>query len=131
MYEYNALVVRVVDGDTVDVILDLGFDVRLKSRVRLYGIDAPESRTRDLEEKKYGLAAKEFLEKNLAVSSKCVVQTSYDGRGKFGRVLGTFLVHDVSLNQLLVDFGLAVEYSGQNKEEIKAAHLANRKILKL
>ena len=88
MYEYKCKVVRVVDGDTVDVDIDLGFGVWLrKQRVRLVGIDTPESRTKDLEEKKYGLAAKEFLTK-WVTSGGLTIKTIKDARGKFGRILG-------------------------------------------
>ena len=93
MFEYNCKIVRVVDGDTVDVDIDLGFDVWLKKqRIRLYGVDTPESRTRDLEEKKYGFAAKAFVEKHIPVGSKQILRTKLDdARGKFGRILGEFV----------------------------------------
>ena len=88
MYEYKCKVVHIVDGDTVDIDIDLGFGVWLRDqRVRLYGIDTPESRTRDLEEKKYGLAAKEFLTKWLS-SGTVSIKTHKDAKGKFGRILG-------------------------------------------
>ena len=79
MYQYNCKIVKVVDGDTVDVDIDLGFDVWLKKqRIRLYGVDTPESRTRDLEEKKYGLAAKAFVESYLPVGSMTLVASSVE-----------------------------------------------------
>ena len=92
MYEYSCRLVRVIDGDTVDVDIDLGFDIILKKqRVRLAGIDTPESRTSDLEEKKYGLAAKKFLTEHLAYNNpnnKVILRTTmYDAKGKFGRIL--------------------------------------------
>ena len=130
MYEYRCKITRVVDGDTVDVDIDLGFGVWLhKERVRIYGIDTPESRTRDLEEKKYGLAAKAFLKKSLGLNP--ILSTSRDGKGKFGRILGTFIVEyddgsRIDINQYLVDNYHAVEYNGQSKEIIKDQHLANR-----
>lgn len=134
MYEYRTKVSRVVDGDTVDVDIDLGFGVWLrKERVRLLGIDTPESRTRDREEKKYGLAAKEFLKKALGTSP--ILKTTKDGKGKFGRILGEFIVevedNKININQLLVDNYHAVQYQGQSKETIKEQHLANRELVQL
>ncbi len=93
MYEYRCKIVKVIDGDTVDVDIDLGFGVWLhKERIRLYGIDTPESRTRDLEEKKYGLAAKNFVLKYLPVDSYQTLVTVQDKAGKFGRILGKFKI---------------------------------------
>jgi micrococcal nuclease len=134
MYEYRTKVSRVVDGDTVDVDIDLGFGVWMKKeRIRLLGIDTPESRTRDKEEKKYGLAAKEFLKKALGTSP--ILKTTKDGKGKFGRILGEFIVevedNRININQLLVDNYHAVEYQGQSKEAIKEQHLANRELVQL
>jgi micrococcal nuclease len=134
MYEYRTKVSRVVDGDTVDVDIDLGFGVWLrKERVRLLGIDTPESRTRDKVEKKYGLAAKEFLKKALGTSP--ILKTTKDGKGKFGRILGEFIVevedNRININQLLVDNYHAVHYQGQSKETIKEQHLANRELVQL
>ena len=134
MYEYRTKVSRVVDGDTVDVDIDLGFGVWLrKERVRLLGIDTPESRTGDKEEKKYGLAAKEFLKKALGTSP--ILKTTKDGKGKFGRILGEFIVevedNRININQLLVDNYHAVHYQGQSKETIKEQHLANRELVQL
>ena len=86
-------VTKVIDGDTIDVILDMGFDIMYKQRVRLYGIDTPESRTRDLEEKKYGLLSKKFLQEHLKSASKIVIKTyKGDETGKFGRILGDVCV---------------------------------------
>lgn len=111
MYEYNCTIRRVVDGDTVDVDIDLGFDVVLKQqRIRLYGINTPETRTRDLEEKARGLEAKDFVTNLLPVGSQCVLQSRLDSRGKFGRILGVFIVGGQSVNQMLLDEGLAEEY---------------------
>ena len=88
MYEYSCKVERVVDGDTIDVVLDLGFDILYKSRVRLYGIDTPESRTRDLDEKARGKLATAFLKEAVDCGKQIVIQTKLkDSRGKFGRVL--------------------------------------------
>jgi micrococcal nuclease len=135
MYEYRVNIVKVVDGDTVDVDIDLGFGVWLrKQRVRLYGIDTPESRTRDLEEKKYGLMAKNFLKDRL--SEGAVLKTRLDSKGKFGRILGEFIVKeneghpkfevDVNVNKEMVMKHHAVEYFGQSKDAIAEEHLKNR-----
>ena len=127
MYEYNCKILKVVDGDTVDVDIDLGFGIWIKNeRVRLYGIDAPESRTRDKEEKKYGLAAKQFVLDNMPIGSFQVLRTLKDDVGKFGRVLGVFVVNGKRLDELMIEKHHAVEYHGQSKEEIKEQHLKNR-----
>lgn len=136
MYEYRCKVVRVIDGDTVDVDIDLGFGVWLhKERVRLHGIDTPESRTRDLEEKKYGLAAKEFLTKMLDDEGGIILKTYKDAEGKFGRILGelwrTTEYGDQSINQYLVDKHHAVRYYGQSKSEMVSEHLHNRTLVKI
>ena len=115
MYEYSATIRRWVDGDTVDVTLDLGFDILYNNRIRLLGIDTPESRTRDLEEKKLGLAAKDRVKELCPVGSTVTVKTTKDGRGKFGRILGEIYVGDVNVNKLLVEEGHAVEYFGGKK----------------
>lgn len=128
MYEYKCTVRRVVDGDTVDVDIDLGFSVRLDNqRIRLCGLDTPESRTRDEEEKKYGKLATAFVCCHLKEGQSYTLQTSKDGVGKFGRILGTFILTDGrNLNEMLVEKHLAVAYHGQSKEDIEAEHLANR-----
>ena len=115
MYEYRATIRRVVDGATVDITLDLGFDILYNNRIRLLGIDTPESRTRDLEEKKLGLAAKERVRELCPVGSTVTVKTTKDGRGKFGRILGEIYVGDVNVNKLLIEEGHAVEYFGGKK----------------
>ena len=115
MYEYRAIIRRVVDGDTVDITLDLGFDILYNNRIRLLGIDTPESRTRDLEEKKLGLAAKKRVRELCPVGSTVTVKTTKDGRGKFGRILGEIYVGDVNVNKLLIEEGHAVEYFGGKK----------------
>lgn len=134
MYEYRCKIKKVVDGDTVDIDIDLGFDVILSNqRVRLYGIDTPESRTRDKEEKRFGLAAKEFLKTMLGKEG--TLKTHKDATGKFGRILGEFIVYDpetdrqCSVNQLMIDKHLAVEYYGQSKDDIEGEHLKNRELL--
>ena len=113
MYTYNAIVERVVDGDTVDALVDLGFDTWKKVRIRLHGIDAWESRTRDLDEKKKGLAAKQYLRDQLESNDSKFVLVSH-GVGKFGRCLGElFLQKDGwSLNEMLITEGHAVKYFG-------------------
>lgn len=132
MYEYRCKILRVIDGDTVDVDIDLGFGVWLhKERVRLFGIDTPESRTRDLEEKKYGLAAKAFVEKQMPVGSDQILQTQKDKTGKFGRILGVFIVNNRNLNELMIQEHHAVSYYGQSKEEIAEAHLKNRELVEI
>ena len=136
MYEYKCRIDRVVDGDTVDVDIDLGFGVWLrKERVRMYGIDTPESRTRDLEEKKYGLAAKAFVLAFLPVDSMQTLRTKKDGKGKFGRILGEFVVYDTkksawrSLNEIMIEEHHAVAYHGQSKQDIAEEHLINRELV--
>ena len=132
MYEYKCNITRIVDGDTVDAEIDLGFDIVYKSRVRLYGIDTPESRTRDLDEKARGKLASKFLSDNILHADNLVIQTKLDKKGKFGRVLGVIVADDVDLNQALIDNYLAVAYTGQSKEDIEAQHLANKeKLLEL
>ena len=111
-YNYDVEVKRVVDGDTVDVMIDLGFNTHIKRRVRMYGINAPESRTRDLEEKRRGLAAKERLKEILA-SDKIIMKSH--GKGKYGRILGELFVEkdqEISVNNMLVREGHANEYFG-------------------
>ena len=115
MYTYRATVTRVVDGDTMDVAVDLGFDIVYNDRVRLYGINTPESRTRDLDEKKLGLAAKDRVKELCPEASEVTLKTTKDGKGKFGRILGEIYVGDVNINQLLVEEGHAVEYFGGKK----------------
>ena len=129
MYEYKFKLDRVVDGDTIDVVIDLGFSILHKCRVRLLGIDTPESRTRHLDEKARGKLAKDFLSFCLASSDEHIIKTSVDSKGKFGRVLGTIYCDESNINQLMIDKHHAVEYRGQSKDEIAAEHLANRQIL--
>ncbi len=130
MYEYSCKVERVVDGDTIDVILDLGFSVSYKSRVRLYGIDTPESRTRNKDEKARGKLASAFLSKAIEIADQVVIRTELrDSRGKFGRVLGTVVCDGEDINQGMVDGGFAVKYYGQSKKDVEAEHLINRQKL--
>jgi micrococcal nuclease len=136
MYEYRATLLKIVDGDTVDVDIDLGFGVVFANqRIRLYGIDTPESRTRDLEEKKCGKLAAKYIEDHIKVGSTFTLRTKLDGKGKFGRILGELIcyVHEfgreMSLNKAMVQKHLAVEYHGQSKLAIEAEHLKNREYL--
>ena len=139
MYEYKTKVVRVIDGDTVDVDIDLGFGVWLKKeRVRIMGIDTPESRTRDKVEKKFGLASKARLKSLLGKDPVLKTQVSKKGedmKGKFGRILGDFTVYDSNVDawrpvtQILVEEGHAVPYFGGSKDEVESQHLANRERL--
>lgn len=129
MYRYNVTVTRVVDGDTVDVDIDLGFGMTYKKqRVRMMGIDTPESRTRDLEEKFYGKQSKYFLEGLL--KDKKVQLLSHD-KGKFGRILGELFIekNEVSINQQMIDNYHAVPYFGQSKDDTEKGHLMNKAAL--
>ena len=136
MYEYRCKISRVVDGDTVDVDIDLGFGVWMhKERIRLHGIDTPESRTRDLEEKKYGLIAKQKIKDFMPVGSMQTLVTTKDKAGKFGRILGKFLIYDkttdsqMTINDWMIREHHAVAYHGESKEDIAEGHLLNRKLL--
>jgi len=131
MYEYRCKIVKIIDGDTVDVDIDLGFGVWMhKERIRLYGIDTPESRTRDLDEKKYGLIAKSWIEKFMPLGSMQTLITQKDKSGKFGRILGKFRVNDGSYDIILNDWMIsnhhAVAYYGQSKQDIAEQHIINR-----
>jgi len=133
MFEYRCKLIKVIDGDTIDIDIDLGFGVWLRNqRIRMYGIDTPESRTRDLEEKKYGLAAKAFLTEMLD-DSHLILKTHKDERGKFGRILGevwrTTNFADQSINNYMIEKHHAVAYHGQSKDDIEQAHLDNRKLV--
>ena len=128
MYEYKCEVDRVVDGDTVDVIIDCGFCIFHKARVRMYGIDTPESRTRDKDEKARGLMSKGFLV-DMLEKGDVIIKTKKDKKGKFGRILGELHVGDININQSMIDNFFAVEYYGQSKEEIEKEHILNRQTL--
>ena len=119
MYTYNIELLRVIDGDTIDAKIDLGFDVSVKKRIRFLGVDTPESRTRDLEEKARGLAAKDRVIQLLEGCTR--IQSVSHGVGKFGRCLGELSIDMVdgkesvtmvSVNELLIKEGHAVEYHG-------------------
>ena len=134
MYEYKCKINKVIDGDTVDVDIDLGFGVVLTDeRVRIMGIDTPESRTRNRVEKLFGLASKKRLKELL--SKQCILKTEInkdgeDMKGKFGRVLGDFVAADGRMvTDILIEEGHAVAYHGQSKDDVQNAHLLNRKKL--
>ena len=129
MYEYKCRVNRVIDGDSLDCSIDLGFGIMFNSKVRLFGIDTPESRTRDEDEKVRGLLAKEYLSNKISSAKQLVIQTEKDAKGKFGRVLGRLFADKININQSMIDNYLAVEYYGQSKEELNKAHMANRRTL--
>ena len=129
MYRYKVNVDRVVDGDTVDVDIDLGFGmIYKKQRVRLLGIDTPESRTRDLVEKKFGKAAKYHLQ---AILEQGDVELVSHDKGKFGRILGNLYTGSsaYSINQQMIDDSHAVPYTGENKDLVDQQHMANREKL--
>ena len=138
MYEYSAKLKRVVDGDTVDAYIDLGFKVHVDKRIRFMGIDTPESRTRDLTEKRYGLGAKYRLIEMLESNGNVFIVKSH-GTGKYGRVLGELFIKDgdgpsnktefsrINVNQRLINEGHAVAYFGGSKQEVKDALLKARK----
>ena len=132
--EYDVHVVKVVDGDTVDVDIDLGFGVCLKDeRVRIMGIDTPESRTSNKVEKLFGLAAKERLYSLLEKDAKLITTEDKDGedmKGKFGRILGDFRAADGRLvTEIMIEEGHCVPYFGGSKDDTQAAHEVNRQRL--
>ena len=134
MYEYKCKINKVVDGDTVDVDIDLGFGIWMKDeRVRIVGIDTPESRTRDKVEKIFGTAAKERLQELLG--KECILRTQInkdgeDMKGKFGRILGDFVAEDGRMvTEVLVEEGHCVPYFGGSKEDVQAQHMRNRERL--
>ena len=132
--EYDVHIVKIVDGDTVDVDIDLGFKIQLKDeRVRIMGIDTPESRTRDKVEKLFGIAAKNRLYSLLEKDAKLITTENKDGedmKGKFGRILGDFRAADGRMvTDIMIEEGHAVAYFGGSKEEIQMKHMANREKL--
>ena len=134
MYEYRCVILRVVDGDTADVDIDMGFGVWFrKQRIRFYGIDTPESRTRDLEEKKYGLMAKEIVKKWIPEGSTQTLITEKDDKGKYGRILGKFKItheeEETTLNEWMIKHHYGVEYFGQAKQDIEEEHIRNRELI--
>ena len=129
MFTYNCRIAKIVDGDTLDVDIYLGFGIwKTNERIRLWQIDTPECRTKDKEEKKYGLIAKNFVEEHLPVGKIFELQTLE--KDKFGRYLcAVFVRNRLSINDMLLKANLAVKYVGQNKKEVRQEHLNNRKIL--
>ena len=132
MYEYRCKIVRVVDGDTVDVDIDLGFGMWIhKERIRVYGIDTPESRTRDSTEKIFGKLATEAVKSWLPPGSTQTLITQKDKSGKFGRILGKFRIFDgkndraSTINEWMVENHYAVAYTGQSKEAVANEHIRN------
>ena len=125
MYEYNCKIVRVIDGDSIILDIDLGFGLWIHGEsIRLFGVDCPECRSRDKEEKAAGIAAKKFVTRRLQLGGTYTLSTH--GKGKFGRYLGVISDEAGSVNDALIENHLAVMYYGQNKDEVKAAHLENR-----
>lgn len=132
MYEYKAIINKVVDGDTVDVDIDLGFGIwKRGDRIRIMGIDTPESRTSDKVEKVFGLASKDRLKELLGKEAilKTFIDNGVDATEKFGRILGDFIIGQTTVAKTLIAEGYAVAYEGQNKDDVQAAHQINRKRL--
>jgi len=133
LYEYSCIIRSITDGDGLRVDIDLGFGVTLRGddgrgvNIRLFGIDAPESRTRNRQEKAHGLLAKKFVQEHCQVGERYILRTKE--KGKFGRWLGEIKTGKGLITKLLIKNKLAVEYHGQNKKEIKAAHETNRQEL--
>ena len=134
MYEYKVNILKVVDGDTVDVDIDLGFGVWLRNeRVRLAGIDTPESRTSDAIEKVFGQAAKDRLSSLLGAEAILISRISKSGdnvKGKFGRIIGNFKTENGEvIADILMNEGHAVAYNGGDKDNVQKQHLINRQKL--
>lgn len=139
MYEYKCVIVSILDGDTVDIDLDLGFGIWLRNeRVRFHGIDTPESRTKNKVEKVFGTISKEFVMRMMPIGSTQILQTVKPGeqsKEKFGRILGKFKIFDektqikLFLNDIMIRDGYAVAYDGDNKSLLEQMHKDNRKKL--
>ena len=133
MFQYRAKILKVLDGDTVQIDLDLGFNIVLANqKVRLAGIDTPESRTANTEEKPRGILSKKKLQEKLPVGSYAMIETMKPDSNddKFGRILGIFITEDgTRVNQWMIDNNYAVLYLGENKELVQEAHQQNKKIL--
>lgn len=133
MYTYSCKINKILDGDTIEIDIDLGFYIVLSNQtIRLAGLDTPESRTKNLEEKTRGLLSKKKVSEKLPVGSKQKIQTvkQNDNNDKFGRILGIFILEDnTNLNQWMIDNNYAVSYNGENKELVEEAHQFNRKKL--
>ena len=129
-YSYKCVIKKVIDGDTADIDIDLGFDVWLRNqRVRFMGIDTPESRTRDKVEKVFGNYAKAYVKGHLPTGSTQTLITFKDGTGKFGRILADFKVDDTTLVTKMINEHIGVAYHGQSKDDVEEEHLKNRKYL--
>lgn len=127
MYEYRCKILKIVDGDTIDVDIDLGFGIWLRNeRIRIIGIDTPESRTKDKVEKIFGTAAKIFLSNLIPVDSMQIIRTNKDTTGKFGRILGDIIINDTLLSKIMIESNHAVLYYGQSKKEVTQSHMINR-----
>jgi micrococcal nuclease len=133
MYQYKCKIIKVLDGDTVDIDLDLGFKIILANqRVRMAGVDTPESRTTIAEEKVRGQLSKKKLAEKLPVGSWQIIETQKPDSNddKFGRILGVFILEDgTRVNDWLIQNNYAVPYKGENKELTQTEHQANKKIL--
>jgi len=133
MYQYRAKILKVLDGDTVDIDLDLGFNIVLANqRVRMAGIYKPETKTTNAEEKVRGQLSKKKLAEKLPVGSYVIIETQKPDSNddKFGRILGIFILEDgTRVNEWLIKNNYAVPYKGENKELTQAEHQANKKIL--
>ena len=133
MYQYKCKIIKVLDGDTVDIDLDLGFKIILANqRVRMAGVDTPESRTTIAEEKVRGLLSKKKLAEKLPIGSWQIIETQKPDSNddKFGRILGVFILEDgTRVNDWLIQNNYAVPYKGENKDLTQAEHQANKKIL--
>jgi micrococcal nuclease len=133
MYQYKCKIIKVLDGDTVDIDLDLGFKIILANqRVRMAGVDTPESRTTIAEEKVRGQLSKKKLAEKLPIGSWQIIETQKPDSNddKFGRILGVFILEDgTRVNDWLIQNNYAVPYKGENKELTQAEHQANKKIL--
>jgi len=133
MYQYKCKIIKVLDGDTIDIDLDLGFKIILANqRVRMAGVDTPESRTTIAEEKVRGQLSKKKLAEKLPVGSWQIIETQKPDSNddKFGRILGVFILEDgTRVNDWLIQNNYAVPYKGENKELTQAEHQANKKIL--
>ena len=133
MYQYSCKVNKVLDGDTVDIDLDLGFNIVLANqRVRMAGVDTPESRTSNKEEKPRGLLSKKKLSEKLPAGSWVKINTLKPDNNddKFGRILGEFILDDgTNVNRWLIDNNYAVTYQGENKELVQESHQTNKAIL--
>lgn len=131
MYDYRVKkLINVIDGDTIDVDIDLGFDISLTKRVRMAGIDTPESRTSDKFEKSLGLEAKEYLKKHMKDASNILIKTELpDSSEKYGRILGWVYVDNAtkSINEMMIEDGYAWNYMGDTKVKDFAALAAQRK----